>query len=98
MECNYRDRLLSEVSWLAINISLGAGAISVNQLNKGCTIAVGENSQPGWSQKGKHNYANCQNIGINVQTEFFAIVFDKDVIDNRISGIKSFASLQNQMA
>ncbi|MEX3618480.1 MULTISPECIES: hypothetical protein [Paenibacillus] len=84
------------MSGLAVIITLAAGAINVNQMNRGSGISIGENSLPGWSQNGKDNYGNGQNIGANVQVGFVATVVDPDAIDNPIGEIQPSASLQNQ--
>jgi hypothetical protein len=83
---------------LAVFISLTAGAINVNSLNRGSAIAVGEISQPGWTQNGKSNFGNGQVIGANFQAGFIANVFDNDVLDNPITENQPSASLQNQTA
>jgi hypothetical protein len=83
---------------LAVFISLTAGAINVNSLNRGSAIAVGEISQPGWTQNGKTNFGNGQIFGSNLQAGIVATVFDNDVIDSPISEVQPSASLQNQTA
>jgi hypothetical protein len=83
---------------LAVFISLAAGAINVNAMNRGSSIAVGEISQPGWTQNGKTNMGGGQMLGSNIQTLFVANVFDNDVIDNPITENQPSGSLQNQTA
>ncbi len=81
---------------MAVIISLAAGAINVNSLNRGSVIAVGEISQPGWNQNGKTNYGNGQLFGANVEAGFISTVFDNDVIDNPITEIDPAPSIQSQ--
>ncbi|WP_123041064.1 hypothetical protein [Cohnella candidum] len=81
---------------MAVYITLAAGAINVNALNRGSAIAVGEIAQPGWTQNGKSNFGNGQMFGANVQFAFAATVFDNDLVDNPIGEIQPTASLQNQ--
>ncbi|WP_027092569.1 hypothetical protein [Cohnella thermotolerans] len=83
---------------MAVFISLAAGAINVNALNRGSSIAIGENSQPGWTQNGKTNFGNGQAIGANVQAGYIATVLDNDIIDNPLGEVQPSASLQNQTA
>jgi len=81
---------------LAVFISLAAGAINVNAMNRGSAIGIGENSQPGWTQNGKTNFGNGQQFGGNLQTAFVATVFDNDIVDNPLGEVQPSASLQNQ--
>jgi hypothetical protein len=81
---------------LAVFISLAAGGINVNSLNRGSLIAVGENSQPGWNQNGKSNFGNGQLFGANVEFAFVSNVFDNDVVDNPIVELQPAPSIQNQ--
>ncbi|WP_233566861.1 hypothetical protein [Cohnella endophytica] len=81
---------------LAVFISLAAGAINVNTLNRGSVIAVGEVSQPGWNQNGKTNFGNGQLYGCNIQTGFATTLFDNDVIDNPITELEPATSIQSQ--
>jgi hypothetical protein len=83
---------------LAVFISLAAGAINVNAMNRGSSIAVGEISQPGWTQNGKTNMGNSQMLGSNIQTGVVSTLFDNDVLDNPITENQPSASLQNQTA
>jgi hypothetical protein len=83
---------------LAVFISLAAGAINVNSLNRGSMIAVGEISQPGWAQDGKNNFGNGQMFGWNIQTGIVSNVIDNDIVDNPISEIQPTTSLQTQTA
>jgi hypothetical protein len=83
---------------LAVFISLAAGAINVNAMNRGSSIAVGEISQPGWTQNGKTNNGNSQLLGSNIQTGFVSNLFDNDVLDNPITENQPSAALQNQTA
>jgi hypothetical protein len=81
---------------LAIIISLTAGAINVNSLNRGSTIAVGEVSQPGWNQNGKTNFGNGQLFGRNIESQFVTNLFDNDYIDAPIYESQPATALQNQ--
>jgi hypothetical protein len=81
---------------LAVIISMAAGAININTLNRGSVVAVGEVSQPGWNQNGKTNFGNGQLFGANIQTGFASTVFDNDVFDNPMSEIEPAASIQGQ--
>jgi hypothetical protein len=83
---------------MAVFISLAAGAINVNALNRGSSIAVGENSQPGWTQNGKTNIGDGQVFGSNIQTGIVMNLFDNDIIDNPITENQPSGSLQNQTA
>lgn len=83
---------------MAVFISLAAGAINVNAMNRGSAIGIGENSQPGWTQNGKTNFGNGQQFGANIQTIFVANVFDNDLVDNPLGEVQPSASLQNQQA
>lgn len=82
---------------MAVFISLAAGAINVNTLNRGSVIAVGENAQPGWSQNGKSNFGNGQLFGANIQTGFVSTILDNDVIDNPIVSIEPIPTIQNRV-
>lgn len=81
---------------MAVYITLAAGAINVNALNRGSAIAVGEIAQPGWTQNGKSNFGNGQLFGANLQFAFVATVFDNDLVDNPIGEIQPTSSLQTQ--
>jgi len=81
---------------LAVFISLAAGAINVNAMNRGSVISIGEISQPGWSQNGKSNFGNGQLFGSNPAFCFVSSIFDNDVIDNPISEIEPATSIQTQ--
>ncbi|MBE1445626.1 MULTISPECIES: hypothetical protein [unclassified Paenibacillus] len=82
---------------MAVIISLAAGAINVNTLNRGSVIAVGEISQPGWNQNGKTNYGNGQLFGANIEAGFVSTLFDSDVVDNPITEIEPAPSIQSQV-
>ncbi len=82
---------------MAVFISLTAGAINVNALNRGSVIAVGEISQPGWNQNGKMNLGNGELFGANVQACFVTTILDNDVIDNPMSEIEPATSIQNKV-
>lgn len=75
---------------------MAAGAINVNALNRGSAIAVGEVSQPGWSQDGKSNFGNGQLLGSNIQTGFVGNLLDQDIVDNPITQFQPASSLQTQ--
>jgi hypothetical protein len=81
---------------LAVFISMAAGAINVNTLNRGSIISVGENSQPGWNQNGKTNFGNGQLFGSNLESGFVTTLFDNDAVDNPIVEYQPATSLQNQ--
>ncbi|GIP38167.1 hypothetical protein J31TS4_14470 [Paenibacillus sp. J31TS4] len=81
---------------MAVIISLAAGAINVNALNRGSVIAVGEIAQPGWNQNGKSNFGNGQLFGSNIQTGFVTTLGDNDVVDNPIAELDPAASIQSQ--
>jgi hypothetical protein len=81
---------------LAVFITMAAGAINVNALNRGSAVAVGEIAQPGWTQNGKTNFGNGQTFGANVQTGYWSAIFDQDVLDNPITEAQPSTSLQNQ--
>ncbi|KIL41445.1 hypothetical protein SD70_07350 [Gordoniibacillus kamchatkensis] len=81
---------------MAVFISLAAGAINVNSLNRGSVISVGEISQPGWNQTGKTNFGNGQLFGSNVEANFLSGIIDNDLVDNPIVEIVPANSLQNQ--
>ncbi|TXK85068.1 hypothetical protein [Paenibacillus sp. N3.4] len=81
---------------MAVIISLAAGAINVNSLNRGSVINIGEVSLPGWNQNGKSNFGTGQLFGANVQACFVATVFDNDIVDSPINEVQPNASLQNQ--
>jgi len=81
---------------LAVFISLAAGAINVNALNRGSVIAVGEVSQPGWNQNGKSNFGNGQLFGANIETGFVSTLVDNDIIDNPIAENVPATSIQTQ--
>ncbi|WP_274362172.1 hypothetical protein [Paenibacillus thermotolerans] len=81
---------------MAVFISLAAGAINVNAMNRGNIISVGENSQPGWNQSGKSNFGNGQLFGNNLATGYVSNLFDNDVVDSPISEAQPSTSLQNQ--
>lgn len=81
---------------MAVFITLAAGAINVNTLNRGGVIAVGENSQSGWSQIGKSNFGNGQLFGANIEAGFVTTLFDNDLIDNPIRTIEPNIAPQNQ--
>lgn len=81
---------------MAVFISLAAGAINVNTLNRGSVIAVGEISQPGWNQNGKTNFGNGQLFGCNIETGFVTSLLDNDVIDNPITEFEPATSIQGQ--
>ena len=81
---------------MAVFISLAAGAINVNTLNRGSVIAVGEISQPGWNQNGKSNFGNGQLFGCNIETGFATTLFDNDIIDNPITELEPATSIQTQ--
>jgi hypothetical protein len=83
---------------LAVFISLAAGAINVNSLNRGSAIAVGEISQTGWTQNGKSNFGNGQLVGSITEICVVSNVFDNDVLDNPITENQPSAALQNQTA
>jgi hypothetical protein len=68
----------------------------VNTLNRGGIIAVGENSQSGWSQIGKSNYGSGQLFGANIEAGFISTVFDNYIIDNPIRTIEPNIAPQNQ--
>lgn len=81
---------------MAVFISLAAGAINVNTLNRGSVISIGEISQPGWNQNGKTNFGNGQLYGLNIQTGFLTTLLDNDVIDNPIAELDPANSIQTQ--
>ncbi|TJY44062.1 hypothetical protein E5161_01300 [Cohnella pontilimi] len=81
---------------MAVFISLAAGAINVNSVNRGSAIAVGEISQNGWSQDGKNNFANGQLFGVNFQANIVSTLFDQDVVDNPITENQPTSSVQGQ--
>lgn len=81
---------------MAVFISLAAGAINVNTLNRGSMIGVGEISQSNWNQNGKANFGNGQLFGQNIEAGFLTTLIDNDVIDNPITEFQPAASLQNQ--
>ncbi|TVY02051.1 hypothetical protein FPZ45_06310 [Cohnella terricola] len=82
---------------MAVFITLAAGAINVNAMNRGSVIAVGEISQPGWNQNGKSNFGNGQLFGSNIEFCFVTTLFDNDVIDNPISEIEPATSVQTKV-
>jgi len=84
------------VNNLAVFISMAAGAINVNTLNRGSVIAIGEVSQPGWNQNGKTNFGNGQLFGCNIETGFATTLFDNDIIDNPITELEPATSIQTQ--
>ncbi|WP_197483503.1 hypothetical protein [Paenibacillus elgii] len=81
---------------MAVIISLTTGAISVNTLNRGSAIAVGEVSQPGWSINGKTNFGNGQLFGRNFETQFVTNLYDNDYIDSPICESQPSIAPQNQ--
>ncbi|GIO16365.1 hypothetical protein J19TS2_59200 [Cohnella xylanilytica] len=81
---------------MAVIISMAAGAININALNRGSVVAIGEVSQTGWSLNGKTNFGDGQMYGANIQTGFVATVFDNDLIDNPNSEIEPATSIQGQ--
>lgn len=91
------EAFVAGVSILAVFISLAAGAINVNSLNRGGVISVGEISQPGWNQNGKSNFGNGQLFGANIQTGFVSTVLDNDVIDSPIVEFDPTSAFQNQL-
>ncbi|WP_276354628.1 hypothetical protein [Cohnella caldifontis] len=66
-------------------ITMAAGAINVNALNRGSAVAVGEIAQPGWIEIRRQR-------GDRVLTN----VFDNDLLDNPITEAQPSTSLQNQ--
>jgi len=81
---------------LAVIISMAAGAININALNRGSVVAIGEISQPGWNQSGKSNFGNGQLFGANVEFGFVSTLLDNDVSDNPISEIEPTTAIQGQ--
>ena len=56
-------------------------SIDVNAVTTNSTVAVGENSQPGWNAIGKNNYGDGRHKGINVLHHNVNSVVDDDWID-----------------
>lgn len=81
---------------MAVIISMAAGAVNINTLNRGSVVAIGEISQPGWNQNGKTNFGNGQLFGSNIESGFLSVLFDNDVVDNPISEIEPATSIQGQ--
>ena len=88
---------MTGVNKVPIFISLAAGAINVNTLNRGSVVAVGEVAQPGWNQNGKTNFGNGQLFGTNIEIGFASAIFDNDIVDNPITEVDPATSLQSQI-
>ncbi|MCC3373108.1 hypothetical protein [Cohnella sp. REN36] len=81
---------------MAVIISMAAGAININAMNRGSVVAIGEVAQPGWNQNGKTNFGNGQLYGANIETGFIATVFDNDLFDNPMNEIEPATAIQGQ--
>jgi hypothetical protein len=81
---------------MAVIISMAAGAININAMNRGSVVAIGENSQPGWNQNGKINFGNGELYGANISVGFVSTVIDNDLFDNPMSEIEPTTSVQGQ--
>lgn len=81
---------------MAVFISLAAGAININAMNRGSALAIGEVAQPGWNQNGKTNFGNSQLFGANLQTGIVTNFIDNDVLDAPVLEIQPVPTFQNQ--
>jgi len=79
-----------------VAISINFAAINVNSLNRGASVSIGENNQPGWTAHGKNNLGNGNFFGIIFSANQINIILDNDVIDMPINDQDGVPGVQNQ--